>query len=251
MQYLLSPQGEAILAATMSLRPMLVFDFDGTLAPIVARPDDARVSTALARRLQRLSRSLTVAIVTGRKVDDVTSRLGFEPRFIVGNHGAEDASASAVPDPALEPLRERLRASAQELRAASVDVEDKHLSVALHYRLAPDRQKAQSVITSVVRGHHDRTRVFGGKCVVNVAPMDAPDKADAVEALVQRCGAVSVVFVGDDVNDEVVFERARPHWLTVRVERDDARSRARFCLNGHAEVGILLHRMLELAGGVL
>jgi trehalose 6-phosphate phosphatase len=246
MQYLLSANGEAALAATMSLGPLLVFDFDGTLAPIVARPGDARVSVAVARRLERLARVLPVAIVTGRRVDDVAPRLRFQPRFIIGNHGAEDPALPPVgAEAALGPLRERLRAQAQALEAAGVDVEDKRLSVALHYRLAQDRHQAQSLITSVLRGPHERTRIFGGKCVVNVAPADAPDKADAVASLVRRCGAASAVFVGDDVNDEVVFERALPYWLTVRIGRDDPHSRARFFLDGHAEVGILLHRMLD------
>jgi trehalose 6-phosphate phosphatase len=246
MQHLLSPNGEAALAATMRLEPLLVFDFDGTLAPIVARPADARVSVAVARRLERLGRVLPVAIVTGRRVDDVASRLGFKPRFIIGNHGAEDPTRpSAGAEAALEPLRERLRVHAEALQAAGVDVEDKRLSVALHYRLAQDREKAQGLITSVLRGPHERTRIFGGKCVVNVAPADVPDKADAVASLVRRCTAASAVFVGDDVNDEVVFERAQPQWLTVRVGRDDPHSRARFFLDGHAEVGILLHRMLD------
>lgn len=235
------------MAATMSLGPLVAFDFDGTLAPIVSRPCDAQVPLAIARRLERLARVLPLAIVTGRRLDDVEPRLGFRPRFVIGNHGAEDrAQASPDAEAALEPLRLRLREHAQALDAAGVDVEDKRLSVALHYRLARDRQAAQSLITSLLRGPHETTRVFGGKCVVNVMPADAPDKGDALHTLVRRCGAASAVFVGDDVNDEAVFERAQPHWLTVRIGRDHPRSRARFFLDGHAEVAILLHRLLDL-----
>lgn len=248
MQNLLSIKGQAVLAETMRLRPLLAFDFDGTLAPIVSRPDDAHVSVALARRLDQLSRLLPVAIITGRRVDDVAPRLGFQPRYIIGNHGAEDDEiARHGAGDALGTLRARLRTHAPSLRAAGVDVEDKNYSVALHYRLAADRREALDRIANVLDGALDRTRVFGGKCVVNVVPDDAPDKGDAFASLVERCGSASAVFVGDDVNDEAVFVRAQPHWLTIRVGRDDPASHARYYLDGPAEVGILLHRMLECA----
>ena len=139
----------------------------------------------------------------------------------------------------LDPLRARLRSGAQTLRSAGVDVdvdvEDKSFSIALHYRLAPVRHEALDAIDTVPATPCGKLKVFGGKMVINVLPADAPDKADAVTSLVQRCGSAAVVFVGDDANDEVVFERAEPHWLTIRVGRRPA-SRARFCLDSMAAV---------------
>ncbi len=233
----------------MRLQPLLVFDFDGTLAPIVPRPDAARVSVALARRLDMLSHDLPVAVVTGRTVLDVAPRLGFAPRFVIGNHGAEDPAVPARDaGRELDALRTHLRLHAASLKAAGVDVEDKRYTIAFHYRLAEDRPNALETINSVLRGAAANTKVFGGKCVVNVVPDNAPDKADAVEVLVRRCGSASVVFVGDDMNDEAVFIRAQPNWLTVRVGRDDAGSQALYFLDSITEVGMMLHRMLELAG---
>jgi trehalose 6-phosphate phosphatase len=89
-------------------------------------------------------------------------------------------------------------------------------------------------------------RTFGGKCVVNVVLADAPDKGDAVVSLVRRAGCGAAVFVGDDVNDEAVFARAQPNWLTVRVGRGDAQSRAEFFLSGQSEVETLLDTMLDV-----
>ncbi|MNU05762.1 hypothetical protein D3C72_2506770 [compost metagenome] len=63
--------------------------------------------------------------------------------------------------------------------------------------------------------------------------------------LVERTGTQAAVFVGDDVNDEAVFVRAPPHWLTVRIGRDDPRSRAAYFLDGHAEVALFLGMMLN------
>ncbi|HSV33930.1 MAG TPA: trehalose-phosphatase [Ramlibacter sp.] len=246
--HLLGPDGEEALASTMRLRPLLAFDFDGTLAPIVPRPGAARISVALARRLDMLSRLLPVAVITGRSVDDVAPRLGFRPQFVIGNHGAEDPAMTASDAGAeLESLRSHLRSRAEGLKAAGVEVEDKTYSIALHYRLASDRPKALDTIRSVLSETRGNTKAFGGKCVVNIVPENAPDKADAVENLVRRCASAGAIFVGDDVNDEAVFIRSQPTWLTVRVGRDDRGSQARYFLDNITEVGMMLQRMLDLA----
>lgn len=250
MRDLFSPEGDAALTAIMATRPLLAFDFDGTLAPIVARPDDAHVPPAVAWRLDRLSSRLPLAIITGRSIDDVRRRLAFEPRFIVGSHGAEDATvaASALPS-VFDEIRLRLRERAAELDAAGVTVEDKRHSIALHYRLARDRQNAHALIGRLVADLGPEVKVFGGKLVVNVVSAQAPDKAQAVASLLERSGVQSVVFLGDDINDEPVFARQEPAWLTVRVGRDDPRSLAKFFLEDTDGVARMLDRMLILLDG--
>lgn len=249
MQHLFTPAGEAALAAILRRRPLLAFDFDGTLAPIVARPDDARISQAVSSRLRILAARLPVAIVTGRAVSDVRGRLGFEPHYIVGSHGAEDgldAGAADAQARALDPLRDLLRLRGVNLAAAGIWVEDKVLSIALHYRLARDPTGARGLIDELLAQPGRSVQVFGGKMVVNVMAPDAPDKADAVRALVVRNGASCALFAGDDVNDESVFVSAPPDWLTLRIGRDDPSSRARFFLDSPGEVAMLLERMLVL-----
>jgi len=247
MKHLFTPPGEQALHTVMALRPLLAFDFDGTLAPIVARPDDARVSSAIAQQLRQLATMCPVAIVTGRSVADVAQRLGFEPHFIVGNHGAEDPLDTSPPhtSPSLDALRQRLAAAGPALAAAGVSIEDKRFSLALHYRLARDRDAAQAAIDQLLGTLEPGLETFGGKCVMNVVDTQAPDKGDAVVKLVERTGTAAAVFVGDDVNDEAVFVRAPPHWLTVRIGRDDPKSRAAYFLDGHAEVALFLGMMLN------
>ncbi|HJV72018.1 trehalose-phosphatase [Ideonella sp.] len=247
MKRLFTPEGEAALQETMQRHPLLAFDFDGTLAPIVARPGDARVPAPVAHRLQRLAGRLPVAVVSGRSVQDVRRRLLFTPWRIVGNHGAEDDGSSTADDQAavLAPARAGLVAQAGPLRAAGVMVEDKGLSIALHYRLASDAAGAQHAISEVVARLPPSLAVFGGKMVVNIVAARSRDKADAVAALVAASGTQTAVFVGDDVNDEPVFVRAEPDWLTVRVGHDDPRSSARWFLDGPADLPRLLDRMLE------
>jgi len=252
MQHLFSPEGGSALAAALRQRPLLAFDFDGTLAPIVARPEDARISQAVAARLKTLATQLPLAIVTGRTVDDVRGRLGFEPTYILGNHGAEDpldpAAALALAQ-RLDPLRQRLQQRHAALADAGIAIEDKGVSLALHYRLSRQRERALDLITDLLTPADAAWRAFGGKMVVNVVPHDAPDKADAVHGLVARCRASCAVFAGDDVNDEPVFESAPPHWLTIRIGRigqGERSSRARYFLDSPNEMATLLERMLAL-----
>ncbi|HEY2560836.1 MAG TPA: trehalose-phosphatase [Caldimonas sp.] len=236
------------LASVMRLGPLLAFDFDGTLAPIVDHPDDAHVSAPVARCLRRLARALPIAIITGRSVADVRLRLGFEPRFVIGNHGIEDAGAGADDgaERALDPLRLRIVAAAASLAATGVAVEDKRYSLAFHYRLAADAGAALACIDSLLDGSAPALRRFGGKFIVNVVAAGSPDKGDALAAIVARAGADAAVFVGDDVNDEAVFERAAPPWLTIRIGRDPL-SAAMYVLESEAELVRMLERMLALA----
>jgi len=250
MLHVFSPQGEAHLAATMCARPLLAFDFDGTLAPIVARPDRARMAPGVAARLSELSEHLPVAIVTGREVADVRPRLGFEPEFIVGSHGAESevGSDDAPWRSALQDARVWLQSYRPELQQLGVQMEDKRHSIALHYRLAPDPERACRRLEEILRGANPALHVFGGKRVYNIVATMAPDKADAVHRLALLAQRDAAVFVGDDLNDEPVFERAPPSWLTIKVGRTDPPSRARFYLDSPNEMAMLLDRMIVLLG---
>jgi trehalose 6-phosphate phosphatase len=247
MRHLFTPEGELALAEVMRRHPLLAFDFDGTLAPIVARPDEAHVPELVAHGLARLAHALPVAVVTGRSVADVRARLGFAPRWVIGNHGAEDPDVGppSCASQALDALRHRIAAQDDALVEAGVEVEDKQYSIALHYRLAPDKGRALLAIEELLQGIEPALKRFGGKCVVNVMATGLPDKGDAVAELVHRTHVGAAVFVGDDVNDEAVFMRAEPHWLTVRIGRDDL-SRAMFFLDSEGELAAVLQKMMAL-----
>ncbi|MFM2066563.1 MAG: trehalose-6-phosphatase [Pseudomonadota bacterium] len=249
MHYLFTTEGDAALVAILQGRPLVALDFDGTLADIVDRPADARIAPELARRLAALARLLPVAIVTGRSVDDVRGRLGFEPVSIIGNHGAEDGvdlQGAASRRSELAPLRQLLGLHASYLVDAGVSVEDKGQSIALHYRLAADAERAQAAIATTLGRLDQAVRTFKGKSVVNVVPLFAPDKAAAVHDLVAACAASAALFAGDDVNDEPVFIAAPIHWVTIRVGSDCPQSRARYFINHPQEMATLIDRMLSI-----
>ena len=141
---------------------------------------------------------------------------------MIGKHGAEN-EWSRMPESAaqaLDALRRRIAAAGRPLADAGVVVEDKQYSLAFHYRLAADAAIAVAAIAALLGELAPSLGRFGGKYVVNVVASGMPDKGEALTRLVRRSRAGAAFFVGDDVNDEAVFRRAVPPWLTVRIGRD-------------------------------
>ncbi len=242
MKAILSGDGWRVLEAVARERALLVFDFDGTLAPIVARPSDAEMRAETRALLRVTSLLYPCAVVSGRPRADVARRVEGAPLVaIVGNHGAE---------PGFGPVDRALRrdvvgwaeALARDLAGLSgVEVEEKGLSVAVHYRRAADRATARSRILAVAARLPD-ARVFGGRAVVNLVPLRAPDKGAAVAEILRRIGARRALYVGDDVTDEDAFV-ARGVTVAVRVGRTHA-SRARWYVPGQPEVDALLRGLV-------
>lgn len=88
MIHLLSLAGKRALAELVATEPVLAFTFDGTLAPPVVLPSQARMQPALERCFRDLCALLPVAVITGRSLDDVEARLPVRPAYLVGNHGS-------------------------------------------------------------------------------------------------------------------------------------------------------------------
>lgn len=232
-------------------RSALVFDLDGTLAPIVCRPDDARVPASTAARLRSLSGRWPIAVLTGRSANDAKQRLGFEPRALFGNHGAERHGAAARHcGRALEPVRAALANRAAELRHLGIDVEDKGLSLALHYQQSPDPAAARvgldALLHSLLHSQRPGLRIEDGHCVVNLMPANAPDKGDALRCLLDEWALDCALVLGDDSNDEPAFAAAPPGSVSVRIGAAGRPTAAQYRLEHQNEVNALLDLLLRL-----
>lgn len=248
MIYAFSPEGIACLTAVMATRPLLAFDIDGTLAPIVDDPHAARLPPAIERCLAELARRYDVAIITGRAVPDARPMFAFEPRYLVGNHGAEGIARWAERSRGYLDTVHRWRetlAACEPLTATGVAIEDKRYSLSLHYRRAADHHAAYRAIRACIGQLEPAATIIDGKAVVNLLPPGAPNKGDALRALIDETERPTALYVGDDDTDEAVFGLDLPSVLTVRVE-PSGDSRATLFLRDQREVLTLLQHIARL-----
>jgi trehalose 6-phosphate phosphatase len=228
---------------------LCVFDFDGTLAPIVAQPEHAVLPESVQQRLLALSKLAPVAIITGRAVQDLRARLNFDPDFLVGNHGMEGTPGWERRAQEYEAMCQGWSRSLAPMLKDSVrfdpniQLEDKRYSLSLHYRLARDQGATEAQLRELFAGLTPTPRIVAGKCVFNIVPRDAPHKGNALEQLMQAGSVRGAIYVGDDVTDEDVFRLTRPDLLSVRVERG-MQSAAEFYLERHGDIERLIDELI-------
>jgi trehalose 6-phosphate phosphatase len=197
------------LAARAS-RAGIFLDLDGTLAPIVARPELARILPGIRPTLARLARRLeVVAVISGRPSDQVRELVDQEGVAVVGTHGLEDE----------RPMRAEVL---QEIEAAAAAVgawvEPKGAAAAVHFRALEDPEAAEAAsrgALAAIAATHD-LEIVPGKRILELAPGGRPRKGGAVDRIAREHALEAVLFAGDDVGDLDAFaalERLRSEGL--------------------------------------
>ena len=222
---------------------LLAFDYDGTLAPIVADPRRARMRRRTRALLQALAKLYRVVVISGRAREDARSRLrGVGLSQVVGNHGLEPGRGSRRYAACVRCWRGELDQAVAPFRG--VTVEDKVCSVAIHYRRSREKKRARAAILRAATALGD-VRVIGGKQVVNILPGGAPDKGQALERERERLRCDTAIYVGDDETDEHVFTLDQPgRLLTIRVGPKRTSAAAYYIANQHA-IDELLRALLQ------
>ena len=218
-------------------------DVDGTLIDIATTPEAVRVDTAMLELIARLHRSSggAVALVSGRALSFLENRLGTLRLPLAGQHGLERRDAAgrlwmhAAPPAAKCRIKEALAPIVA--RHPSLLLEDKGLTLALHYRLAPHLAAyAQRLMARLARAAGAGLEVQRGKCVAEVKPSGI-DKGTAVAEYLAESPfrGRRPVFIGDDLNDEHGFaEVNKLDGISIKVGQ--GRSCARFRLRDVAAV---------------
>jgi trehalose 6-phosphate phosphatase len=223
-------------------------DYDGTLTPIVARPEDAHLPADAAAALQSLAArgDTTVAILSGRALADVRGRVPVAGAFYAGNHGLEIAGPgverlhpdAAAATPAIRAAAETL---ARELAAIpGAQVEDKGVTLSVHYRrVAPPAQRAVRDLALGTGQASPGVRCTEGKMVVELRPDVEWHKGEALRFLrsaVPGAAAAPAVFAGDDTTDEDAFRALDGDNYGILVAEHPRVTTARAWLAGPAEV---------------
>jgi len=209
----------ALDAVALTPRLLVTSDFDGTLAPIVNNPADARALPAAADAVVALVQpaDTEVALISGRALT-VLRELAGAPAgvHLVGSHGAEFESGFA--QPVDESLLAHIVAALTEIatRYPGVAVEAKPASVALHVRNA-SAADGEAALTAARRAAPQwDAEMTSGKAVLEFAVITT-NKGSAIDVLRERVHATAVVFFGDDVTDEKAFIRLRGGDVGVKV----------------------------------
>ena len=174
----------------------LLLDFDGVLAPIVERPEDAIPPPQTRAELERLVRQYAlVAVVSGRTTEDVRTRLGVEGVICVGSHGLEL-------EPEADRWRRVLAAFAADAPWPEREVEVKGLAVAFHFRDRPDEQEAVRQLDVIANSAREEGLVARyGRRILEVLPPVDSHKGTAARRLLEERGLRRALAAGDDTTD--------------------------------------------------
>ncbi len=213
--------GRAGLAALLAdpARALIALDFDGTLAPIVADPTQARATATAVDALHQLAGLAgTVAIITGRPAADAAAFAGVAavPEVIVlGHYGMQRWERGRLSSPALPPGLAVARADLPAvLASAGADpgtwIEDKGEALAVHTRRAAQPQPELERLRGPMTQLASRTglAVEPGRLVLELRP-PGTDKGQALRDLAAERSSAAVLFCGDDLGDRPAFEAVR------------------------------------------
>jgi trehalose 6-phosphate phosphatase len=244
MKHVLARGQQKLLARFVRARVLLAFDFDGTLAPLVAKANDAAMRPRTAKLFNAVAHRYPCVIVTGRRARDIRRRLANAPvAAVVGNHGADSALDRAD---VRRTVATALRVIAPIVsREPGSWIENKTYSLSVHFRPGPTTDSHLAELRRAV-ATIPKAGLVPGKNVLNVVAADAPDKGGAVEQLLRSLRCDRVLFVGDDETDEHVFHRMpRSKLIGIRIG-PAPHSKAEYFLDRQSDIDRLLSLLLAL-----
>lgn len=246
-------------------RVLLLADYDGTLTPIVSRPEEAVLSDTVRDKLRALAEksAFSVGIISGRPVSEVKALVGVAGIYYAGNHGLEiEGPGLSFINPAAKAAQAEIAEISRQFSASlhnieGVIVEDKGLSLSIHYRLVKEGE--ENLVAEIFRQvtsprvQEGKIKVSSGKKVWEVRPPVDWHKGRAVETIVKEMTKASgdeaglTIYLGDDTTDEDAFRIIhRPQGWSIFVGEENPSSNAEYFLSSTSEVEIFLCRLLEL-----
>lgn len=248
---------EEIISRLLQHPPALFLDYDGTVTPIVERPEDARLSNDMRQVINQLVARYTVAIVSGRDVHDVRRMVGLDELVYAGSHGFDilgpDGLRMQQEDAhrVLPQLDQAEAALAARLGGIpGVRIERKRFAIAVHFRQA-DQTSFGRIENLVDRTQQEwpQLRKKGGKRIFELQP-DVPwDKGRAVRWLLRALNLdlshITPMYFGDDVTDEDAFRAIGEIGIGIRCGSPHEPTSAHYVVESVTQVQQFLNLLLE------
>src|SRR5215212_169474 len=226
-------QGDELVRRLTGKVPAVFLDYDGTLTPIVDRPEDAVISQGMRNAVRRLAQRCPVCVVSGRDRRVVQELIGLDDLIVAGSHGFDIWSPEGAIERGegtefevlLAEVKARLHEELDPIEGALV--EPKRSSVAAHYRLVGDeeRPRVKEVVEMILAEYPDELKVTPGKMVYEIQPKLDWDKGKAglylLEVLRLDRDDVVPLYLGDDITDEDAFEALADRGISIFVGRAD------------------------------
>ena len=216
-------------------------DYDGTLTPIVDRPEDATISDSMREAVSGLAERCTVCVVSGRDRPVVQELMGLDNLVVAGSHGFDiwspddgkiEIEGGEDFESLIEDVKARVDGELGDVEGASV--EPKKASVAVHYRLASEegRRKIKATVDAILADHPEELKMTPGKMVYEIQPKIDWDKGKAVLHLLKTLDLdrdeVEPMYLGDDHTDEHAFEALEDRGIGIFVgDADDPETAGR------------------------
>ncbi len=235
----------------------VALDYDGTLTPIVDRPEDAIISKEMRRYVNDLAGVCTLVVISGRDLGDVRDLVGIESLIYAGSHGfdisgPQGQNISFRQGDEFLPLLDKAETSIRSLleNIPGTSVERKKYSIAVHYRLAAEKDipRVETIVDNSLAEHKGLVK-GSGKKVFELRPGIDWDKGKALlwimDALEFDLQSTAPVYVGDDTTDEDAFAVIGDNGIGIVVSEGKATetTAARFTLADTEEVGVFLQKL--------
>jgi alpha,alpha-trehalase len=250
---------EDIRVRIQQARSLFLFlDYDGTLTPIVSRPELALCPHEVKRHLEKLRNlpEVHLAIISGRSLEDVQEKVGVSGITYVGNHGLEIENPVGRHKKILVPARKReLKRITQNLQNILKEIpgvffEEKGPILSVHYRNVPSRflAKVPQVIEKELRHSRDHWKMASGKMVLEIRPKIDFNKGEAIREILKifRSPELLPIYLGDDQTDEDAFRVLKGKGISVVIGPGGHPSEADFFLQNPDEVQEFLFRCQEV-----
>lgn len=232
----------------------LFLDYDGTLTPIVKKPELAKLDSQIKKLLRKISGKCPTAIISGRPLNEIKKLVGIKNIIYSGNHGfeIEIKGGKIVQDVPLESKKEIRRIKNKLIgEIKKIDgafLEDKGLTLSIHWRLTSRKYlpKLFAIIRAVIR-NNSRVRLTKGKKVSEIKPNINWDKGKAVQwirSLLSTSYSLLPIYIGDDTTDEDVFKVLK-NGITIRIGKSK-KSKARYYLKKQSEIKKFLISLIHL-----